>query len=455
MKTDIPSTPQDGITANFTNNGFIALQGLNAPSDINDSYTWARDKYYASFLALHELKRQGKFLAALPPADIKLNIHPDFEEAKKSPFSFSDFNSDDIAFACGSLQEKNKIGSTPCLTREKIDELKKTYATEWKRFEQLPSYNTCTYIPKAHMSSLMNPQTFIDLTRLKSTDLFYKALDGKTDAAINEWAGYMNFFRKCLSGNQDDIVLSALYAINFNIILYSLNDILLEKPKSVTAHQHLINMALQPLDETILVTPYLVTNDYLSMASAIMAAQSSIEKSEHNIYESLPKLFGLAYPSNGFLKDLQNCANKQKAFLQQPISQYVDRQYLIYCNKEFPKDISSSDFWTKVATTSGNPISNLINYFLVSGVLRSDDLAKNMRHTQGLMIMSRLGIDLAQREIPTEQLQSEINLAPPSLYDPFTNKPFRYDNDQHALYMNAPGGEGGKDRETYFYLPKP
>lgn len=454
VATGIPSTAKEGATTNFTNNGFIALNSLNAPDDIKDSYAWARDIHYASYLALRDFSKKQKLLRIPPPTDIELNIQPDFTTNINGEKDSPEEIEEEIGFACGSLKAKEELSDLPCLTLEKTEELKQQHSIQWQRFAQLPNYKTCTYIPQMEIGLRLPGQTLLNLTYLKTADLYYLAKTGNAEKAIQEWARSIEFFRNCISGNQHNMFATALYAISFNAFLTTFNDLALLQPKAISAHQDIINHALRPFDESILVTPYLPVNEYLFLIAPLIYAQTNKPDISSRFFAHLPHALQPAHPTNGFLKKLQKCEDKSAQLLRTAISQFNRYNFANICTDEFPMS-DFNEILLTVAKTSGNPLSNFVHHLLMGGILKGSGLALNTRNTQGAMTMTRLGNDLIRRAVPASNIESEINLAPPSLYNPFTDQPFKYDKEKQALYMNAPGGEDGKDRETYFYLPKP
>lgn len=456
-----PSTPEtatEGLLTHFQDNGTIAIEGLQAPADIEDSYVWARDKLYASFLAQREIQAEYKLLTSAPPADIKLNIKPDFHvyDADNNPkihlpLDMGDL--DEIAFACNSLQDRNKQNNTPCITREKIERLKKSNAILWGRFEKLPSHKTCSYIQTLDIMPLSSGRDIHRLVQIKSADLIYKAQSGNAAAAIKEWINYAIFTRRCLGGTSVNATLTAMYSLWLKTITDTFNDLLLIDPNAALAYQNDINGALAPLDDSILIQPFLPINEVLRFVPNLIKAEIDNNK-DSMTFKYIPNFLHTAIPTNSFLKDLNECGRKRKELLSTDtlFAQQEKFEALFRCADEFDPDLEWR-FFRNALTSPGNPVSNLIYYLLAGGFLNNSSVAVSVYTRDINMRLLRLGLDMSRRDIPPEKIQEELNNTPESLQNPFTNTPFQYVREKHALHMIVPGNEKQEQKDYWFYLP--
>lgn len=450
VDTGISSNPKQDTVTNFTDNGFIAIEGLAAPTEIKDSYTWARDKSYASFLALQEFIKQHDLMNAPPPPDIKLDLSPDYSTAEETTQHKHDDT--EIGPACGSLKARKTPSDAPCLTRERTEELKKSYGVVWERFEKLPNYKSCTHVPTINLLRLMDSRTYMSLTFIKSSDLFYKAQEGKAEQAIKEWVSYMAFFRNCLSGNQASMVFTSGYSLNFSTMFSVLNDLLLINPTAVSKHQAAIIRELRAFDETILVTPYLPVNEYLSTIPFIAVGIEENNENPHRYFnKNLPHLLQPIYPSNGFLRKLRQCEKKREQLLRGPASGLNEYAFSLICEDEFPSDLNHLIF--KSIMTTGNPYGNFTHHLTMGGMLKGSELAVNVRRTQARMKVAEFAINLVSLGVPDSKIESELSLEQPSLGDPITNTPLKYDATQRALFIKTPKKEDKDGWEYFFYLP--
>lgn len=456
VDTGIKAVITPGEQTIFTDNGFFAMQGVMAPENTPNPYNWARDRYYEAYLAAKEIVEKNDIPLAIPPADIQLPLKPKFVTADNNlaGTSFDRGTETEISPACGSLRAKGikDKNAMPCMTRKKLESIKKDNALLWSRFEKLPHYKICQAPQSVLMEQIADANPLLDLLELKLNDLFYRAKSGDAETAIREWSAYMVFFKACQAGHSGSLPDTAFQQIFISKIETGLNDLILINPKAAIKNKTYIDQALTPFDDRILIRPFLMTQEYLTGVTYLSALriEDDVQHGESETFTN--KLLTVSFPSNGVLKRVQACSKKREIELRKPISQFNSANLAYSCTEDFPMDMGA--IILKSLTTSGNPIINFVHYVLLPGINNGRELANNIRTMQARMTMARLGLDLVSRNLTDDQIASEINNAPSALRNPLTDKPFNYDPKSRVISLNAIKSKSSEeDRVHQFHLP--
>lgn len=456
VDTGIKAVIPPGEQTIFTDNGFFAMQGVMAPENTPNPYNWARDRYYEAYLAAKEIVETNDLPLAIPPADIQLPLQPNFATAENNigGISFDRGTETEIGPACGSLraQDIKDKDAVPCMTKQKLESLKKDNAILWDRFEKLPHYKICQSPQSVLVGSIGDVGQLADLLELKVNDLFYRAKSGDAEAAIREWAAYMVFFKACQASHSGNLPGTAFQQVFISKIETGLNDLILINPKTAIKNKTYIDLALAPFDDGVMIRPFLMTKEYLTLITYLGAFRIEEDEQNREPVSFTKRMLTVSFPSNGILKKVQACTEKREVELRKPLSQFNANDLAYSCAEDFPMDPKTVII--KSLTTSGNPIINFVHYMLLPGVNNGRVLVNNIHSMQARMTMARLGLDLINRNLTDDQIAFEINNAPSALRNPLTDKPFNYDPKSRVISLNAiKSNSGEEDRVHQFHLP--
>ena len=401
----------------WDDNGYFALEGLNAPENITDSYQYGRSYVAKNAAKFSDYK---KFLK-LPFED---NI-PDFE----ADYTFSDkehllrFNEDgdywnkEFKQCMLVIPRKWSAEDGKCNNDQVIDHMINKNTALWERFNILPKYQVFEK-PNMFIGTRYSGSTLINLARLKAAQLVLLVKDGKGEQAINEWLRFMNFYRLMHSAHVS-IVDRAIFTIVSSIHVNSLEALLYYAPEVVRLHGEEIIASLQT--GTI--------GDEFRADTFLADDWRQIE----------PFFVGNIGVPNHIKRKLYRCfyANKQAASI--PTREFPFQTYKL-CDESFNfLDKLPQSLFQVQLMEPGNPVTNMIMYLILGGVIKGEEMIANMHYQIVYAHMASSAIKLIQADVTYDDVQAYITAHSNEFNNPITGEPFEWDPEYKVLYYKRVG----------------
>lgn len=179
-------------SALWEDNAYFALEGLNAPREIEDSYGYgryrtARGAQFYRRLLEHEGITPGYDVPEIErPADY---IAP----SRKNRLTF--YGKTDVLNCFNVFFQIDEDARKACLEKADLNGIIWDNYILWERFEALRHYKNFS-MPPQFGSGRFDRRTLADIARVKSAHLVYLASQGFVEETVDEWIDYMRLYRR-------------------------------------------------------------------------------------------------------------------------------------------------------------------------------------------------------------------------------------------------------------------
>lgn len=391
-------------------NGYFALEGLNAPADVSNFYTYGRNVAYQSFIALEELKKAAHipYGFSLPPRE---NFEKNPENAQRLEFKTPSTGEKD--FTCFAVLEVKS--NTVCASKEEVKQALAENDLLWSRFHKLAGYTDFS-IPPQRIGGLFRGQDLFRLSQLKSSDIIFMQQDGHSAQALDEWIHFMQLYRRMTMAN-NNMVTKAIFMIVHNHHAAMLETLLYNDPELARTRLDDIRKTLNPEGVKMFRGEAMLADDVAFIEPEILYAMGKSTGIRTKLYACIQALEEIARLS-------------ARAYFSRPDT----RRFCPALQKD-----STIDLLIELnLKTTGNPITNSIWGLVYSGTLKGTELISNMHIADAKLRMSLLGAEILHRNIPAEDITAFIQSAPQDLQNPVEEKPFHWDEEGAYLWMENP-----------------
>ena len=403
----------------WDNNGYFALVGMNAPQDIDDFYTYGRERthYDATRWAAYKKEIGLPFVNDTPDLEYTL-YNPD---NALEPIEFNNAGIED--WHC-LYDLDTTVDASACPDMADVMALRDKNAVLWARFQNFTSHGINFEVPdKGIGSETYGGSAFISLTQLHAAHLVNLVKNGRKDQSMDEWLRHMALYNNMVSAH-DNMVSKAIFMIILGIHFNTLETLLYNDP----------SIAVQYGDE---ITAVLHIDDISAYRAEQMLADDwrTIEPT------FIPYLGRSAHIRRKNLKCFQH--NQTLASL--PAHEYLSIDGVRFCPDVYPEDLDY--LLLRTFFEPGSLIPNIINNLLIGGVLKGGELIENMHTRVARFRMAKLAIKLIQDDVSPSEVQQYLDQAPQELWNPITQEPFLWDAEKRWLYtpnLNDPALEPNK-----------
>lgn len=375
-------------------NGYLALQGLNAPADFN-FYTYGQQKVFAAFSQQQAYKKALK--VSIPPTYPIPDIITD-TLFLNSPES-AQLRLEDMPFSkpCRYITTEETNPVKPCLTPEQLKKNIQKNRILWERFNTLPDYKVFSTIPFG-MESFYHSSDLIQLSGWKAGEILETAAAGDPEQALLEWRRFTKLYRTMLS-THDSFVFKAIIMVVENNHRDVYDKLLRYHPE---LSRHVNDIAAEfPIHS---LAPQLASafwsDEWAQMEESIVKMTY-----EEGPQKSKPAL----RMSTDMHNRLYQCANKWRDYTKNRVAGtfFTGRDSQL-CNDLFPNVADGGEMIKVFFTMTGNPISNIVHILLVGGSLKGQELIGNLYKDDLEWEMSLLGTRIINEKIPPEQIPAYI-----------------------------------------------
>lgn len=411
-------------------NGYLALQGLQAPAEVKDSYAYGQQKILQIFARQQELKRVLK--VSIPPLYPMPDIKPD-----PALLSFPE---------SAQLKLERDSGSIPCryiLPDETdkdcftADAVQKGIAQNkilWERFNKLPDYKIFSTIPIG-LQSFIHGSTFMQLGHWKSTEIVEMAATGNPEGALREWRRFEKLYRAML-GEPDTLVWKAIVMVVENNHRKIYTKLLRHHPV-LSCHINEIEKEFPPSGLALYQAEFMWSDDWSQLEEAFLSHyQEQMVKGKVNE----PFLM----PSGDFRNRLHQCAHKWRDYVKdRSASDFSPEELLNRCRSVFPATSGVFSIIKIPFVMTGNVISNYIHLSIIDGSLMGGKLILNMYKADMEWQFALLGTRIIYEKVPAGDISAYLERA-----ENRKEFPVLFDAVQNRLYFKDMYGT-----ERSFYLP--
>ncbi|HBH25801.1 MAG TPA: hypothetical protein DDX54_00130 [Rhodospirillaceae bacterium] len=392
-------------------NGYFALNGLNAPEGVADTYAWGRGHAPAEARNIETLKARAGIRVAwpLPPEE---GAAP--EEGEKVAFAHGDKKLD-----C--LYDPKWEDHTDCATAGEARAAVAANPVLWARFGRLPDYPV--FAPVLTIGGQMQGRDVINLAKLKTVTIVLDARARRGEAAVREWVRFMHLYRRML-GAPDTMVGKAIFMVCLSRHLTAYEALLAAAPGAVAAQEGAVLAALEPQSPAQMFRADRMFADDLAAVEPLV----------------LPWIGHAATPRNGMLACLRESAERARL----PASAFTPALGPACTAIE---GAMPHALWAK----PGNPVVNAILYLLYGGLLQGREVVANMHAMDAHLRAATLATQAVARGVAGADMPAFLAAAPEGLHNPFTGAPFTWDAAARAITWHRPG----REEAVHFALPAP
>ena len=390
---EVPDAGRDAFYASFTavipdsQNLAVAISGINAPvgTDIISHGRFVNNAFQIDLLS-SSLKRK-----MIDDIGIKFT-------GKRGEF---DCWVDDVT----SKTAEN------CASKERINKLleeNKILIGRYKKLYQIPNWKGLT-------SS--GGQTLLDINKLLFADIKLDIDAGKYEVAYQKWKANTVFINHVLK-QETTTIEKAIFLVIDGFNTGSLEYLLLKQPQIMNNNYQELRGLLKPVGLTRYNLQGMLRAEYYFLEDNLFRKLNA-EKNVHDNY-----LRNRIYRVHN---DFLNEAQKSPFTFKESQSKLHQRYYF-----------GRYQFWNVDLL---DPQHSLISNMVINSFLHSFNLVASMQSKSGLTKLLNLKINIHQLKVADADIQTFLNSSGSEYFNPFTNKPMRWDAEKRMLVCDRPDSE--------------
>jgi len=398
-------------------NGYIAMLGIHAPVNIDDTYAWAL-KLVNDHIKLRQdyLTRQASGVPAS-----QLGAPPEFSERwnaiKEKITPQGDITATNCWLTKGWKLPKADIALACNNTQELVDLIDANH-TLLSRYHAQFTYNRFIDLPQLGIAigSQMIQENALFLGYLVT------ASPTRPDEALQEWMDNAKFLKRALA-DQNSLITRSVLMVMYVQTQRVLPTLLGADATLVTKYEKPLLEILVPFGPKEMNIPVTVKMDYQALGSAIRNLGTH---NQNKFYQFGQDQIALA------LTPPRQFAQAQAKFMEK------------YGHPQLPAGMTREEFVKldeKEAMEKLQP--DTITDLIIGGLAIGGDLFKAMQLQDARNRMLNLYVQMRARAITPEQIPAFLKSSPASLFDPLTEQPFTYDASTKLLY-STPEGEDSR-----------
>lgn len=390
---EVPDAGRDAFYASFTavipdsQNLAVAISGINAPfgTDIISHGRFVNNVFQIDLLS-SSLKR--KMID-----DIGIKFTGKREE-----------------FDCWVDDVTSKTAEN-CASKERIHKLleeNKILIGRYKKLYQIPNWQGLT-------SS--GGQTLLDINKLLFADIKLDIDSGNYEVAYQKWKANTAFINHVLK-QETTTIEKAIFMVMEGLNFGSLEYLLLKQPQIMTNHYQELMVLLKPIGIKKYNLEGMLKAEYYFLEDHLIKKTPSEDKLHVNYIRN--RLYRVHI---NFLKEAQKSPFNFKK------GQRTLHQLYYFGMNTFRK----LDFL--------DPQHSLISNMVINSFLHSFNLVASMQSKSGLTKLLNLKINIHQLKVADADIQTFLNSSGSEYFNPFTNKPMRWDAEKRMLVCDRPDSE--------------
>jgi len=393
-----------------TDNAMIAIIGLVAPPNVEDTYAWA-----LSLIRKH-MEESEKWIKDIKNAPDKVQKWEMIQKnLDKSLIDKVDTipnkiewqgNTDGLRYW---VEQEWGSDCKKCPSEKEVLKLADSNRILLKRYRDLTLHKQFIQPPD---TAAINMELLIRLHELHLAQLIIQSKTNP-DASLKEWL-QNNAFVKAALMDKSSLVTKSVLMVMYSQSLHALPNILRSHQEFAAKYEKPLLNVLGPFGP----------KDY-NIHSAM--------KYEYTLVSPVIEQLG-TYSQNKyffFLKDFEALATYSA-------SQFQEQ------NTRFQKTYDYNQYRMIDWQDWHHPISATTTNFLIKGASSGSDLLGAMHTRDATSRMLSLYIQALSSSIPEEKMADFMTKSPPDLYDPFTQKPFRWNQTTGTLYFINPAHPDAK-----------
>lgn len=424
-------------------NGYLALQGLNAPEGVEDFYAYGQQKVLEAFIRQQDLK---KFLdVSIPPLYTLPDIQPDAALLALPDDSSLNIEIEDEQYSSVSCLypepgEEEKYKTQNCLPSEQFHKNIADNALLWKRFNMLPDYALFSVIPFG-IEGFYSGQDLIKLNHWKNTEILETAKSGDPERAFQEWYRFKKWAQS-LTHAHDTAVWKAIAMVIEGHYYTTYTKLLYYHPDLAAQHESEIKEVFS-LRNLVHDGSHLFADDWPQVEEAMLTAYNS------QVEEYGMKAAKAMMPTGDFRNRFYQCIKNQEEYLKTlPESIFSFEDFKKNCAANFPdfEDNIAGGMFESAFIMTGSPISNIVHGLLLDGLYSGGRLMETMYHNNGKAAMALLAARIVQERTPSAEIPLLIEQESGSLKEAGWIIPILWDSEKKRLYYKD---LDGLDRSLY------
>ena len=420
-------------------NAYFALIGLSAPDEVLNSYEFGKSRAYRDFMRMEQIKQRGK-------------IPHRFDVPYADSFEIFDLGQPGLVFQPlkSTRGEEKDFGcifdmgisgpSQECASTEDVQAAIETNIRLWRRFDALPSYDDFSVPPEAtwivpldeYFSKdisldvifasgqeeyhVIDHTTLVWLGQLKAAQIVLMQQEGHSEAALQEWAKFMNLYRQ-MAGSRTGIFNRASAMILIGEYSELLETLLYRDPDLAVRHFDRIDHTLNPQGLKMYRGSSLLADSFSALEPLLLSETGRATGVQNIIHACIEEQAQLA-------------ALSAREFFKTDAAASL-------CPALNSRDMSDLMF-DLVFRTTGNGFYNLLWSLMYSSEIKAVTLIDNMHIQDAELRMASLGALIIHQKVAADQVSQFIQDVPAALQNPIEEAPFHWDEQGSYLWFDPP-----------------
>ena len=407
-------------TALWEDNAYFLLAGLASPPDAGDAYAHGR---YQTWLGAVFYQRLRDHIGIGTEYDVPPAVERPHDYAVPTRANRLELYGDTSGLYC--FNRFFRMGEAErqiCIRNADLHGMIWDNYILWGRFEKLPEYRNFS-VPPELTGARFPRNTAQRLARMKAAHLVYIAAQGQTENAVEEWIRYMLLYRNMLE-SRGSVQDKSSYMIMAQIHFTAFEEIVYYAPEAVVArYDDIAELLLLDRDRPPLHADRLLADDWALTEPLLLSTPGANGTVRNKMYECLkPGLVLGRTPADILPERYRACSLRE---------------------------LTTRELIERAVLDPGNLFINSLHYLLYNGVLRGEEMILGIHTLAARWRMAVLGVAMLKDGVTPENASEYIAAAPEELKNPFTLKPFDWNEQTRSLYFSHFSG----DIDIHFHLP--
>lgn len=378
-------------------NAYFLIQGLSAPEDVPDFYSYGRQHAAKNFSIYENFKRLSmvpdRYHLSGPEAKIETELDLD-NTLKANTDSWKDL---ECLYSSASGQEAS------CASWSDLKAYIAENQTLWDRYSEIPKrqyrYSSIPQLLGHKTSDLQY------LAKLKAAHLVFRTEEGEYEEAIEEWLSYMTLLKE-MAQSKDTFVNKALLILQVQVYLKALEKMLLIHPEFSVNYADPLKEVLNTSDGAGLLNRNMLADDWSLIEPPFAYAVGNANAVKNDLlecfqsFDKLAKYKAIEFPYGGT----------------EPL-----------CTLKY-----NSDPFKYPLITPGTYFVNIIYSLIAGGALKGEQLVERMKLLELQMTLAEAAV------IKLTNHYRNDNRTFAEVMNPLSGKPFDWEEEDSYLFFEHP-----------------
>ncbi|WP_435641519.1 hypothetical protein [Micavibrio aeruginosavorus] len=171
----------------------IAMAGLSAPENVEDSYEYGREKSAFYINSVNKMKEALRIKFYTDVSDDLISRHS-LEREKDEIFFLGDMRKEGVE-CLYSMDQRSDSDWCPNGGSGDVQSIIESNRRAWARFQEIPSYKKYNPVPVNHNMDLL-----IDLASVEAGNILSMQGRGEQKKAVADWVRFMSAYNKIIKG---------------------------------------------------------------------------------------------------------------------------------------------------------------------------------------------------------------------------------------------------------------